>query len=134
VLSGLVAGRFRLRASRNGYAPAEQMIALSWHTNVNFTIVRGFACALSGMVRESPGDSPSVGAVVALVKEPGGYSAPAIVSGTTDATGTYRLGGVDCGVSRLLRVQKPDFFSTEVSVLILGDTQRNVTIERVTPS
>lgn len=134
VLSGLVAGTLRMRASRNGYASAEQTIALLVHTTVNFTIVRGSACALSGVVRESPGDAPSVGAIVALVKEPGGHSAPAIVSSTTDATGTYRLDGIDCGVSRLLRVHKPDFSPSEVSVLILGDTQRDVAINRLTYS
>lgn len=132
MLSGLVAGQLRLRASRSGYAPAEQTIALSWHTTMDFTIVRGSACALSGVIRESPGDVPSRGAVVALVKEPGGHSAPAIVSSTTDATGTYQLGGIDCGVSRILRVEKPDFFSHEESVLLAGNTQRDVTIERVT--
>jgi len=134
VLSGLAAGMLRLRATRNGYAPAEQALALSGHTKVNFTIVRGPGCALSGLVRESPGNAPSVGAVVALVKEPGGHSAPAIVSSTTDATGRYRLGGIDCGVSLLLRVQKPDFFASEESVLISGDTQRDVTISRTTYS
>jgi carboxypeptidase family protein len=41
------------------------------------------------------------------------------------------LDGIECGVSRLLRVQKPDFFPSEVPVLILGDTQRNVTIDRL---
>jgi len=134
VLSGLGAGTLRMRASRSGYAPAEQTTTLLAHTTVNFTIVRGTACTLSGVVRESPGDAPSVGAVVALVKEPGGHSAPAIVSSTTDATGAYRLDGIDCGVSRLLRVEKPDFFPSEVAVSIAGDTQRDVTIDRLTYS
>ena len=133
-LSGLVAGTLRMRASRSGYAAAEQTTTLLAYTTINFTIVHGSACALSGVVRESPGDAPSVGAVVALVKEPGGHSAPAIVSSTTDATGTYRLDGIDCGVSRLLRVQKPDFFPSEVPVSIPGDTQRDVTIDRLTYS
>jgi hypothetical protein len=129
--SGLVAGTLRLRASRNGYAPAEQVLALSGHTTLDFTIVRGAACALSGVVRESPGDAPSSGAVVALVKEPGGHSAPRIVSSATDASGSYRLGGVDCGVSRLLRVEKSDFSGAEVPVTINGETKRDVTISRV---
>jgi hypothetical protein len=131
VLSELAAGTLRLRASRNGYASAEQTIALSVHTTVDFTIVLGSACAVSGIVREWPGDAASTGAAVALVKEPGGHSAPAIVSSLTDATGTYRLDGVDCGISRLLRVQKPGFFPSEMSVSILGDTRRDVTIDRL---
>jgi carboxypeptidase family protein len=130
-LSALAAGTLRLRASRSGYASAEQAIALSSHTTVDFTIVPGSACALSGMVQESPGNAPSVGAVVAFVKEPGGPSARVIVSSTTNATGTYQLGGIDCGVSRILRVTKPDFFSHEEYALPAGDARRDVTIERV---
>jgi hypothetical protein len=131
-LSALTAGTLRLRASREGYASAEQMIVLNGHTTVNFTIVRGSACALSGVVRESPGDAPSVGAFVAVVKEPGGYSAPAIWSTTTDASGTYQLGGIDCGISRILRVEKPEFFPRETSVLFDGDQRRDVTLPRIT--
>jgi hypothetical protein len=68
----------------------------------------------------------------AIVKEPGGHSAPAIWSTTTDASGTYGLGGVDCGVSRILRVEKPDFFTQETSVLFDGDQRRDVTLPRIT--
>lgn len=132
VLPALTAGIVRLRASREGYAAAEQVFALSGHTTVNFTIVRGSACALSGVVRESPGDAPSAEALVALVKEPGGYSATPIISTATDASGTYRLGGIDCGVSRIVRVEKSGFFDQQGSVLISADTGRDFTIERVT--
>jgi hypothetical protein len=131
-LTALTAGTFRLRASREGYASAEQVVVLNGHTTVNFTIVRGSACALSGVVRESPGDAPSVGAVVAVVKEPGGYSAPAIVSTTTDPGGLYELAGIDCGVSRILRVSKPDFFDQQISVLFAGDTRKDLTLQRLT--
>lgn len=90
------------------------------------------ACALSGVVRESPGGAPSAGASVAIVKEPGGYSAPAIWSTTTDANGAYGIGGIDCGISRILRVDKADFFPDETSVLFDGDQRRDVTLRRVT--
>jgi hypothetical protein len=86
---------------------------------------------LWGVVRESPGNALSVGAVVKLVREPGGVSAPGIDSRTTDAAGTYRFDAIDCGLSWWMRVEKNAFFTPEVSVLILGDTRRDVTIERV---
>ena len=89
-------------------------------------------CSVFGLVRESPSGAMSVAATVKVVKEPGGYSAPAMVSATTDATGGYRLNGIDCGVSRRLRVEKADFFSQEMSVLMDTDIRRDVTIERIT--
>jgi hypothetical protein len=131
-LPGLAGGMLRVRASRNGYASAEQALRLVAHAAVNFTMVQGPACALSGTVRESPGDALSIGALVKLVKEPGGSSASSIVSTTTSAGGRYRLEGIDCGVSHWLRVEKEDFFSTEAAVRIAGETQRDVTISRVT--
>lgn len=131
VLYALIDGRIRLRASRTDYATAEQTIVLGLDSTVDFTIVRGAACSLSGLVRESPANVTSAGAVVKLVREPGGYSAPSIFSTVTDASGTYRLGGVDCATRRL-RVEKDDFFSHEESVAIGGDTRRDVVIERVT--
>jgi hypothetical protein len=94
--------------------------------------INATGCSVSGVVHESPTGAISVGATVKIVKEPGGYSAPAIVSGRTDATGGYRLDGIDCGVSRLLRVEKSDFFSQEMSVLIASDVRRDLTIERIT--
>ena len=97
-------------------------------------IVRGFGCALSGVIRESPGGAPAAGASIAIVKEPGGYSAPSIVSSTTDSGGTYQIGGIDCGISRRLRIQKADFFTLETSVLFDGDLRKDFTIERITYS
>ena len=132
VLSALVDGQLQLRASRSGYASADRTIVLGAHTTVDFTIVLGSACTLSGTVREFPNNLPSVGAIAAIVREPGGYSAPVVVSSLTDSSGRYQLGGIDCGSIRRLRVEKNDFFPQEEQVLFAGNVLRDVTIQPVT--
>ena len=119
-------------SGRDLVSPTSTSSPTSSTSNVTPDFTSGPACALWGVVREGLDSALSVGAVVRLVKEPGGFSAPVIQSTTTDASGTYRIEGIDCGISRIAQVNKPDFFSHEESVLILGDTQRDFTIGRVT--
>jgi len=131
-LSDLAPSVFQLRASKSGYVRIERSVTLDSNTTLDLTVVRG--CAVTGVVRESPGGAVSAGATVKIVNEPGGYSAPAIVTASTDAIGSYRLDGLQCGFTQRLRVEKNDFFPQELPVMIAGEPRQDVTIERLTYS
>jgi hypothetical protein len=115
-----------------GPRTSESPLAAVPEVSVPSPVVPTPACTVSGVVRESPGGAPSAGASVDIVKEPGGYSAPVIWSTTTDARGSYGIGGIDCGISRIVRIQKTDFFPAEISVLFDGQLRKDFTIDRIT--
>lgn len=125
-MSGLASGVFQLRASKSGYVRLERNVSLDSNTTLDLNVVR--ACFIGGTVREAPNGTASFGATVKIVNDPGGASAPAIVSGTTNADGSYRLDGIPCGAVRRLRVEKSGFVPQELPVTIDGENYQDVTL------
>ena len=111
VLSDLVAGSFRLRASADNYTSGEQGVTVPDNPRADFEL-RHIAYTLTGVITDSNTHVGIVGARVEAINGPNAGK-----SMTTDATGAYVMAELVAGTSRM-RASAAGYESGEQNVTV----------------